>query len=117
MDISSSTVVGLLTWPEIQKSLVPALRSRPKELNQPAPRRMMVGATAGLALERLNEGGLLTADVSAHTTVDVDVKVVAGTASVLADQTGLVSLLDGALQNSGLVVELTTDVDVRSGAL
>jgi hypothetical protein len=72
---------------------------------------------AGLALERFDEGGLLTADVSAHTTVDVDVKVVAGTASVLADQTGLVSLLDGALQNSGLVVELTTDVDVRSGAL
>jgi len=72
---------------------------------------------AGLALERLNEGGLLATDVSAHTTVDVDVKVVARSASVLADQTGLVGLLDGALEDSGLMVELTTDVDVRSGAL
>ena len=72
---------------------------------------------AGLALERLDEGGLLTTDVSAHTTVDVDVKVVAGAASVLADQTGLVCLLDGALEDSGLVVELATNVDVRSSAL
>lgn len=72
---------------------------------------------AGLALERLDEGGLLTTDVGAHTTVDVDVKVVAGTASVLANQTGLVSLLDGALEDSGLVVELATNVNVRSGAL
>lgn len=46
MDISSSTVQGLLTWPEIQKSFVPELRSRPNELNQLAPRRRMVGATA-----------------------------------------------------------------------
>ena len=72
---------------------------------------------AGLALERLDEGGLLTTDVSAHTTVDVDVKVVARAAGVLADQTGLVSLLDGALEDGGLVVELTADVDVCSGAL
>jgi hypothetical protein len=49
--------------------------------------------------------------------VDVDVKVVARAASVLADQTGLVCFLDGALEHSGLVVELATDVDVRSGAL
>lgn len=72
---------------------------------------------AGLALERLNERSLLTADVCAHTTVDVDIEVVAGAASVLADKTGLVSLLDGALEDSGLVVELTTDVDVCSSAL
>jgi len=72
---------------------------------------------AGLALERLNKGGLLTADVGAHTTVDVDVKVVARAARVLADQAGLVGLLDGALEDRSLVVELTTNVDVRSGAL
>jgi hypothetical protein len=46
MLISSSTVQGLLTFPDMQKSLVPEFRSRPKELNQPAPRRTMVGATA-----------------------------------------------------------------------
>ena len=46
MDISSSTVHGLLTWPEMQKSFVPALFLRPKLENQSAPRRRMVGATA-----------------------------------------------------------------------
>ncbi len=44
--ISSSTVHGLLTCPEIQYSLVPELRSRPKESNQAPPRRQIVGATA-----------------------------------------------------------------------
>lgn len=37
---------GLLTWPEMQYSLVPALFGRPKEANHDAPRRRMVGATA-----------------------------------------------------------------------
>ena len=46
MDISSSTVQGLLTCPEMQKSLVPRLLGRPKEENQLAPRRMIVGQTA-----------------------------------------------------------------------
>lgn len=44
-DISSSTVHGLLTWPEMLKSLVPELRSRPKLANQAPPRRQMVGDT------------------------------------------------------------------------
>lgn len=34
IDISSSTVHGSLTWPEIQNSFVPRLRSRPKLANQ-----------------------------------------------------------------------------------
>ena len=46
MLISSSTLHGFSTWPEMQKSLVPVLRSRPKPANQPAPRRMMAGETA-----------------------------------------------------------------------
>ncbi len=37
---------GLLTCPEMQKSLVPAFPLRPNEANQLAPRRKMVGATA-----------------------------------------------------------------------
>mmetsp|Transcript_41760 Transcript_41760/g.97753 ORF Transcript_41760/g.97753 Transcript_41760/m.97753 type:complete len:207 (-) Transcript_41760:684-1304(-) len=45
MLISSSTVMGLLTWPEMQKSFVPALFLRPNEENHSGPRRMMVGAT------------------------------------------------------------------------
>jgi hypothetical protein len=46
MPISSSTVHGLFTWPEMQKSLVPVLFGRPSPANQAAPRRRIVGATA-----------------------------------------------------------------------
>ena len=46
MLISSSTVHGLFTCPEMQKSFVPALFLRPKEANHSAPRRKIVGATA-----------------------------------------------------------------------
>ena len=38
--------MGLLTWPEIQKSLVPEFLGRPKLANHSAPRLRMVGATA-----------------------------------------------------------------------
>lgn len=46
MDIYSSTVQGLLTWPEIQNNLVPLLLGLPKEANQEAPLLIMVGHTA-----------------------------------------------------------------------
>lgn len=46
IDIYSSTVQGLLTWPEIQKSFVPRLFGLPKDENQLAPRLMIVGQTA-----------------------------------------------------------------------
>ncbi len=46
MPISSSTLQGLFTWPEMQKSLVPTLLGRPMELNQVAPRRRIVPQTA-----------------------------------------------------------------------
>eukprot|EP00919_Chromeraceae_sp_WS-2016_P072841 GHVR01172180.1.p1 GENE.GHVR01172180.1~~GHVR01172180.1.p1 ORF type:complete len:161 (+),score=8.77 GHVR01172180.1:1348-1830(+) len=46
IDISSSTVQGLLTCPEIQNSFVPRLFGLPKDENQEAPRLMMVGQTA-----------------------------------------------------------------------
>ena len=72
---------------------------------------------SGLALERLDEGGLFTTDVSTHTTVDVDVEVVAGATGVLSDETSLVGLLDSTLKNSGLVVELATDVNVGGSAV
>jgi hypothetical protein len=72
---------------------------------------------AGLTLERLDERSLFAADVCAHTTVDVDVKVISGATGVLADKTSLVSFLDGTLKDSSLVVELATNVDVCSSAL
>lgn len=46
IDISYSTVHGLLTCPEMQKSLVPRLLGLPKEANQDAPRLIIVGHTA-----------------------------------------------------------------------
>ena len=41
-----STVMGLLTWPLMQNSFVPALFLRPKDANHAGPRRRMVGDTA-----------------------------------------------------------------------
>ena len=70
-----------------------------------------------LALEGLDQGSLLSADVSTHSTVDVNIEVVAGATGILADETVLVRLLDSALQNSRLVVELATNVDVCSCAV
>ena len=46
MLISSSTVQGLLTLPEMQNSFVPEFLSRPNELNHSPPRRQIEGATA-----------------------------------------------------------------------
>ena len=46
MLISSSTLHGLFTWPEMQNTFVPVLFSRPNDANHDAPRRSMVGATA-----------------------------------------------------------------------
>ncbi len=106
IDIASSTVHGLLTWPEMQNSLVPTLFGRPKDENQAAPRRRMVGATAIdfdvvdrrraaveadigrerrlqprlalLAFEAFQQRRLLAADIGAGAVMDVDVEVVAG---------------------------------------
>src|SRR5471032_3121085 len=46
MLIASSTLHGLFTCPEMQKSLVPVLLGRPNPANQAAPLRRIVGATA-----------------------------------------------------------------------
>src|SRR5208282_3763544 len=46
IDIASSTLQGLLTWPDTQKSLVPKLLCAPKLVNHDAPRLRIVGAAA-----------------------------------------------------------------------
>src|SRR5271167_3063572 len=46
IDIASSTLHGLLTCPEMQKSLVPKLLGAPKLVNHDAPRRRISGACA-----------------------------------------------------------------------
>src|SRR5690606_31166811 len=44
--ISSSTLQGLFTWPEMQKTLVPVLLGRPRPANHLPLRRRIVGTTA-----------------------------------------------------------------------
>merc|ERR1719322_2035930 len=132
IDISSSAVHGLFTWPEMLNSFVPVFLGLPKEANQVPPLLQMLGATATvstlvtvvgregrlearlalLALQRLDEGRLLAADVGAGAAVDEDVKVVAGPAGVLSEETLCVRLLNGHLQVRRLVVEFATHVDV-----
>src|ERR1700724_1661945 len=46
IDIASSTLHGLFTWPETQKSLVPELFFAPKLANHATPRRRIAGAPA-----------------------------------------------------------------------
>ena len=75
------------------------------------------GLQAGLSLlplKAFNQGSLLSTDVGASSTVDKQVKVVAGAASVGSKEAGIIGFLDGLLQVGGLVVELSSDVDVAS---
>ncbi len=46
MPISSSTLHGLFTWPEMQKILVPVFFGRPRPVHQSTPRRRISGTTA-----------------------------------------------------------------------
>lgn len=57
MDISSSTVTGRFTWPEMANSLVPWLFLRPMEENHSGPRRRMVGDTATVSTLVTGGGG------------------------------------------------------------
>ena len=73
------------------------------------------GLESGFALlpfQRLDEGRLFAADVSAGSAVHENVEIVAGTAGVLADEAVLVRLLDGDLDVGRLVVKLAADVNV-----
>ncbi len=83
------------------------------ETNVGRERRLQTGL-AGLAFQGLDQAGLLTANVSAATAADIDIKVVAGTARVLANEALLIGLSDGAIKAVGLVPELSTNVDVSS---
>lgn len=70
---------------------------------------------AGLALEGLDERGLLATDVGSGTSVDVNIEIVAGSAGVLANEAVGVGLVDGSLEDGGLLDEFTSDVDVGGG--
>ena len=66
-----------------------------------------------LALQALQQGRFLAADIGAGAAMDVNVEVPARAAGVPADQSGLVGLVDRGLQPLGLAVEFAADVDVR----
>eukprot|EP00982_Pelagococcus_subviridis_P013564 31264-Pelagococcus_subviridis.AAC.10 len=115
MLISSSTVHGLFTCPEMQNSFVPALFLRPKDENHSAPRRKMVGATATVSTfvtVGLDERGLLAADVRARAVVNVNVEVDPRAARVLSEVARRVGLVPRALEVEALVDVLAADVDV-----
>merc|ERR1719330_2157764 len=133
MLISSSTVQGLLTCPLMLKSLVPLFLVRPKLANQSPPRLQIVGATATVSTlvtvvgqpntpTSAGNGGFRRGlpcfpsrdSIRAGSSVDEQVKVVSAAAGVLAQEPGLVSLSDGHLEVAGLVVELSSDVDISS---
>lgn len=69
-----------------------------------------------LALERLDEGRLLAADVGPRAVVDVQVEGDPGPADVLSEESHRVRLADGPLHGLALVDELAPNVDVpRAG--
>merc|ERR1719173_296662 len=75
------------------------------------------GLQAGLSLlplKAFNQGSLLSTDVGASSTVHKQVKVVARAAGIGPKEAGIIGLLDGLLQVGGLVVELSSDVDIAS---
>ena len=61
-----------------------------------------------------SQGSLLPANVGASPAVDVDVKVVPGTTSVLADEASGVYFVDSLLEVSCFLIKLAVDVDVGS---
>ncbi len=140
MPIASSTTHGFSTWPEIWKSLVPLLLSRPNagEPARPAPQdrrhhrdrfdvvdrgRAAVEPGAGrerrleprlalLAFEALDHRGLFAADVGPGAAMDEDVEVVARASRVLAQQARVIGFGHRGEQRLGLADVFAADVDV-----
>merc|ERR1712045_248925 len=73
--------------------------------------RLQTGVTL-LSLQRLDKSCLLTTDVGSGTAMNEQIKVVSAATGVLPQEPGIVGLSDGHLEVAGLVVELSSDVDV-----
>src|SRR5206468_5355323 len=65
-----------------------------------------------LAFQAFEERGFLAADISARSAMQVDLVIPAGAASVFANETRLVGLVDRELHVRGFVVELAANIDV-----
>lgn len=75
--------------------------------------RLQSGAT-GFAFNALNKTSLFTTNVCSSTTMDIDIKVIAATAGVFAQEALIVGLVHGFLELVNLVPELAADVNVCS---
>src|SRR5438874_645046 len=64
------------------------------------------------ALEAFQQAGFFAANVSAGTAVQIDLVIIAGAAGILADQAGVIRLLNRGLEVLRLVIEFTADIDV-----
>ena len=73
--------------------------------------RRLQARVAALALERVEQRGLLAADVGAGAAVDDQLHLLAGAEHVLAEEAGLVGLVRPPLEDVGLEVVLAADVD------
>src|SRR6476661_2698820 len=74
--------------------------------------RRLEARLALLALQAFEHRRLFAADVGARATVHEQVEVIARAAGVLADQTSLISLGNGALQDTGFLDEFAADIDI-----
>jgi hypothetical protein len=79
--------------------------------------RRLKARLSRLSFQRFDEGSLLTANVGSHSSVDINIEIIAGAASVLADEPSLVCLLDGALEDGSFVIEFSANVDIGGGGV
>src|SRR5262249_13406753 len=64
------------------------------------------------SLEALEKPGLVAANIGARAAMQMECEIIPRTAGVLADQLGIIRLVDGRLEPLRLVVELATNIDV-----
>jgi len=141
--MASSTLHGVLTWPEMQKSLVPALFFAPKLANHAAPRRRIAGAAAIdstlltvvgqpkgpywqgkalqpghalLAFERLQKRGFFATNIGAGAVMNINVERPA-VDIVLADELGRIGLGDRGLEAPALQNEFAANINVAGMCL
>src|ERR1019366_10628644 len=62
-----------------------------------------------LAFQALDQSGFLAADIGAGAAMRDDFEIVTGTAGVLADQAGIVRLIDRGLKHPAFITELAAD--------
>ena len=70
--------------------------------------------TTGLALEGLDESRFLSTNISTGSSVGIDIKVVATTASILSKEALVICFFDCSFELESLVPKLTSAIDIGS---